>query len=73
MFGVLTLDDPQVLLRGMWALVHGLTSLELHGLLGAPEECDRIWHDAVTTYVRGLSGEMSSAHRDQFRHAVTKP
>jgi hypothetical protein len=22
---------------------------------GAPQECERIWHDTITTYVRGLA------------------
>jgi Tetracyclin repressor-like, C-terminal domain len=47
-------DEPE-LAQGLWALVHGLTSLELRGVLGTPAECDRIWHDTITTHVRGLA------------------
>jgi AcrR family transcriptional regulator len=31
--------DSRALSQGLWALVHGLTSLELRGVLGTPEEC----------------------------------
>jgi AcrR family transcriptional regulator len=47
--------DDQALFQELWAIVHGLTSLELRGVLGSPEECDRIWHDTITTHVRGLA------------------
>jgi AcrR family transcriptional regulator len=47
--------DERELSQGLWALVHGLTSLELRGVLGTPAECDRIWHDTITTHVRGLA------------------
>jgi AcrR family transcriptional regulator len=42
------------LFQGLWGIVHGLTSLELRGVLGTPSECDRIWRDTITTHVRGL-------------------
>jgi AcrR family transcriptional regulator len=48
-------DDHEVL-QGLWAIVHGLTSLELRGVLGTPQECDRIWHRTITDHVRGLTG-----------------
>jgi AcrR family transcriptional regulator len=41
--------------QGLWAIVHGLTSLELRGVLGTPTECDRIWHQTITDHVRGLA------------------
>jgi AcrR family transcriptional regulator len=47
--------DDQELFQGLWAIVHGLTSLELRGVLGTPEECDRIWRGTITTHVRGLA------------------
>jgi AcrR family transcriptional regulator len=47
--------DDQELFQQLWAIVHGLTSLELRGVLGTSEECDRIWHDTITTHVRGLA------------------
>jgi hypothetical protein len=40
--------------QGLWAIVHGLTSLELRGVLGTEQECDRIWRETITTHVRGL-------------------
>jgi len=48
-------NDHEVL-QGLWAIVHGLTSLELRGVLGTPQECDRIWHRTITDHVRGLTG-----------------
>jgi len=47
--------DDQELFQQLWAIVHGLTSLELRGVLGTARECDRIWRDTITTYVRGLA------------------
>jgi Tetracyclin repressor-like, C-terminal domain len=47
------IDDHEVF-QGLWAVVHGLTSLELRGVLGTPAECDRIWRQTITTHVKGL-------------------
>jgi AcrR family transcriptional regulator len=47
-------NDHEVF-QGLWAIVHGLTSLELRGVLGTPRECDRIWHQTITDHVRGLA------------------
>jgi AcrR family transcriptional regulator len=52
--GQLSHVDERDLLQGLWAIVHGLTSLELRGVLGTPEDCDRIWRTTITTHVRGL-------------------
>jgi AcrR family transcriptional regulator len=41
--------------RELWALVHGLASLELPGALGDPAEAERLWRDAVTTMLRGFA------------------
>jgi AcrR family transcriptional regulator len=46
--------DDHDLFQSLWAIVHGLTSLELRGVLGTSEECDRIWPETITTHVRGL-------------------
>jgi AcrR family transcriptional regulator len=46
--------DDHDLFQGLWAVVHGLTSLELRGVLGTPDECDRIWRETITTHIRGL-------------------
>jgi AcrR family transcriptional regulator len=48
------LDDHE-LFQGLWGIVHGLTSLELRGVLGTSEECDRIWRETITTHVRGFA------------------
>jgi AcrR family transcriptional regulator len=47
-------NDHEVF-QGLWAIVHGLTSLELRGVLGTPNECERIWRETITTHVRGLA------------------
>ena len=47
-------NDHEVF-QGLWAIVHGLTSLELRGVLGTPTECARIWHQTITDHVRGLA------------------
>jgi hypothetical protein len=47
--------DHRELFQQLWAIVHGLTSLELRGVLGTSDESDRIWQDTITTYVRGLA------------------
>jgi AcrR family transcriptional regulator len=39
----------------MWALVHGLATLELMGLLDAHSDPEALWRDAVQTMVQGLS------------------
>ena len=52
--GQLQVADDHDLFQGLWAVVHGLTSLELRGVLGTPEECDRIWRETIATHVRGL-------------------
>ena len=49
-----SVDDHEVF-QGLWAIVHGLTSLELRGVLGSSEECDHIWRETITTHVRGLT------------------
>jgi hypothetical protein len=46
--------DDHDLFQGLWAIVHGLTSLELRGVLGTSEQSDRIWRETITTHVRGL-------------------
>lgn len=38
----------------MWALVHGLTSLELLGVLEAHGDPEAFWREAVETLLRGL-------------------
>jgi AcrR family transcriptional regulator len=38
----------------MWALVHGMASLELRRMLGSAGDAEAVWRDAVETTVRGL-------------------
>ena len=53
--GQLRPADQHEVFQGLWATVHGLTSLELRGVLGTPNECERIWRETITTHVRGLT------------------
>jgi AcrR family transcriptional regulator len=41
--------------RELWALVHGMASLELRGFLGEEKEARRLWHQAITAAVEGFS------------------
>lgn len=41
--------------RQLWALVHGLASLELLGALGGLKHAEFLWRGAVTTFLAGLS------------------
>lgn len=41
--------------RQLWALVHGLASLELGGALGGPAEAEDLWRDAVSAILRGFA------------------
>jgi hypothetical protein len=40
--------------HALWALVHGLASLELGGALGAPADAEALWCDAVSALVRAF-------------------
>lgn len=46
--------DPARVTRQLWAVVHGLASLELRCLLGPPEEADAAWSDTMGVLVAGL-------------------
>jgi hypothetical protein len=39
--------------RQLWALLHGLTTSELAGALGEPDEAEQHWRDAVLALLRG--------------------
>lgn len=41
--------DPELdlLTRQWWAVLHGLTALEIRGFLGAPTDADRIWESTL--------------------------
>jgi AcrR family transcriptional regulator len=45
--GLLTGDDPWPITRQLWALVHGLASLELRGVLGGRDEATAAWGQAL--------------------------
>jgi AcrR family transcriptional regulator len=47
--------DPAAVTHQMWALVHGLASLELMGFLGDPDKAIRHWTDAVAAAMSGYA------------------
>jgi AcrR family transcriptional regulator len=53
--GLLGGRDPEVVGRQMWALVHGLASLELLGFLGTADQTRARWTDAVDTSLAGYA------------------
>ena len=53
--GVLAGDEPWPVTRQLWALVHGLASLELRGALGPDEDAQATWEQALRTAARGLA------------------
>ena len=48
--------DPALMTRQLWAVVHGLASLELRGALGPPVEADKAWQSTVHAVTTGLFG-----------------
>ena len=64
--------DPQDVTHELWALVHGLASLEILGLLGDPESARRRWLDAVLAAMAGYAtpGQASSKARGQVGSAA---
>jgi AcrR family transcriptional regulator len=51
--GLLGGRDPKAVGLQMWALVHGLASLELHGYLGPESQATDRWEDAVRSVLAG--------------------
>jgi len=51
--GVFAPTDPLSVAMQMWALVHGLASLELRGTLGPPPRAEQLWRGAVTAAISG--------------------
>jgi len=45
--------DPWPLTLQLWALVHGLASLELAGALGPPDQASQHWSQALRAIVAG--------------------
>lgn len=55
--------DPVATTTQMWAMVHGLASLELQGALGPPEVADAAWRGAISAMTAGMT----------HRAAATRP
>jgi AcrR family transcriptional regulator len=51
--GRLRAQEPFEVAMQVWALLHGLTSLELQSFLGTPAEADARWHGAVEAALAG--------------------
>lgn len=49
--GVFPDRDPQALGMQLWAQVHGLATLELHGHLGSRKNAEQRWRDAIAAHV----------------------
>lgn len=47
----------------LWALVHGLASLELAGDLGDERDADAQWREAVAAAIRGYAGQGGTSPR----------
>ena len=59
--------DPQDVTHELWALVHGLASLELLGLLGDPESARRRWLDAVSAAMAGYATQDHASSKERGR------
>jgi AcrR family transcriptional regulator len=46
--------DPEALGLELWALVHGLATLELRGVLGGARRSKTLWNDACSAMISGL-------------------
>ncbi|CAA9533312.1 MAG: hypothetical protein AVDCRST_MAG67-4447 [uncultured Solirubrobacteraceae bacterium] len=55
-------DEARAITLQIWALVHGLASLELQGILGDAETAARYWTDAVAAFMRGHAQAASVAN-----------
>ena len=52
--GVFVERSAQEMSNQLWALVHGLASLELKGALGGPQKAVRTWRDATRNLISGF-------------------
>jgi hypothetical protein len=52
--GVLLQRDPVMLTNELWAVVHGLASLELLGCLGPPQAAEESWRHVISAMLAGL-------------------
>ena len=55
-------DDARMITLQIWALVHGLASLELQGILGDTQTAGQYWTDAVAALMRGHTRSNASPH-----------
>jgi AcrR family transcriptional regulator len=55
--------DSGLMTRQLWAVVHGLASLELRGALGSPAEADAAWQSTMLAVTTGLFGGGEMTHR----------
>ena len=62
--GVLPDRDPMELTDELWAVVHGLASLELQGCLGDPDHAASAWRNLVGTMLAGLTRTPTTAGRN---------
>lgn len=46
--------DPGQTARQLWAVVHGLASLELRGVFGPPAHAEAVWRDTIAAVLAGL-------------------
>jgi AcrR family transcriptional regulator len=63
-------NDVRGITLQVWALVHGLATLELQGLLGDADSAKRYWTDAATALVRGYGQPGSSLRTDRASSQV---
>jgi AcrR family transcriptional regulator len=52
--------DPEVVCYQLWALAHGLATLELQGSLGPPEHAEQHWRQALDAMVTGYLARASA-------------
>ena len=53
--------EAEPLTVGLWAVVHGLASLELIGQLGSPAAADTVWDTTVDAAIAGLTHRARSS------------
>ncbi|HUH06578.1 MAG TPA: TetR-like C-terminal domain-containing protein, partial [Egibacteraceae bacterium] len=59
--GALGDGDPDALTLQLWALAHGLASLELQRNLGAPGDAERHWRSAFSAAIAGYAAQPARA------------
>lgn len=59
--GVFPNRDPRAMGMQLWAMVHGLATLELQGHLGSPTQAEQRWREAIDVHVRAYRQPASPA------------